>query len=137
MQNIIASVCFLIVFLGAELVFLNPVPVRLGVEQVSEISVEFSESEHGPVRLTDKGSFKPIVSAVSDGTYMIGRWPVTPRLEMVITLADGGEVVIGQVGAAGEVFMVSVDRLFFPKDMIMGSPELELVFNALAGEIDR
>ncbi len=136
--SIVTSVFFLIVFLGAELVFYNPVPIRLNAEQIRDITVEFKESGHQvPVILTDIESFKPIVMAVSNGTFMIGKWPVEPSLEMTITLKNGREVVIGEYNFGypeTTAFVVYIDRPFFPREMIMDSQELELIIDQMVGK---
>jgi hypothetical protein len=87
--------------------------------------------------LTDKESIQPILYVIGNGTYEVGRWPVTPGLEMKITLKNGREVTIGEFktrticGKPSTTFMVHTPRILYPRDMIMGSDELEAIFDDL------
>jgi len=138
--SILAGIFFIIVFLGVELVFTNPVPVRLNADQVTEISVEvISESgSFDTIILTDKESFKQILSALSDGYYRMGGFVGTPSLvkEMIIKLSDGREVIIREIQlrprSALPFLMVYVERKLYPQEMMMESHELRLIFDDFA-----
>lgn len=134
--SILASTFLLVLFLGMELIFTNPVPINLNADQVKEISV-ILESGQEEINLTNNPIVYPILSALSDATYQIGRWPVTPSTEMTIKLKDSRKVKIGEFksrtlsGSTSTVFIVKAERKLYPQDMIMYSPEMESIFDHL------
>ena len=108
-------------------------------DQVEEITIEhYSDEGSNTIAITDKGLIKPILSALSDGQYQIGTHPITPRLEMIIKPKNGREIVIEEFitrtlyGNRSVIFMVHAERMLFPRDMMMFSQELELIFEDFA-----
>lgn len=139
--SILAAGFFLIIFLGIEFVFTNPVPVKLKTDQVKEITLEhYSDEGSNTITITDKELIKPILSALSDGQYhQIVTHPITPRLEMIIRLKNGKEIVIEEFitrplssGDSSVIFKVHTERIFYPRDMMMFSQELGLIFEDFA-----
>ena len=128
-SSILAAGFCLIVFLGTA-VFSNPVPVRLNADQVEEITIEHHSET---ITLTDKELIKPILSAIGDGECQAGTLPITPRWEMVITQKSGRKIVI-EAGDSTVVFMVHTERILYPRDMMLFSPELELIFKEFSGK---
>ena len=130
--SILAAVFLLIIFLGIEFVFNNPISVRLEAEQVEEIVLEqyLESKKQEEIVLSDKASFDPILNAVSNGSYEMERLRYQdPNQKMIIRLKNGSKIVIDKFKPfKSAVFIVHTERMFFPKDMIMQSPELERIF---------
>ena len=100
--SIFAASFFLIFFLGIEFVFSNPVPVRLEADQVEEITIE---------HYSDEGSN---TIAITDKGL----------IKPILSALSDGQYQIGTHPIT--------PRLLFPRDMMMFSQELELIFEDFA-----
>lgn len=134
--SITAAIFTLIIFLGLELIFHNPVPVKIEAKQVEEIVlVQYADSQKKEeIILSDETSFNPILSAISNGSYKMERSRfLEPNQSMAIILKNGSRIVIDRLNQFTDAtFMVYTERMFFPRDMIMQSPELERIFKSFA-----
>jgi len=52
---------------------------------------------------------------------------------MVITQKSGRKILI-EAGDSTVVFMVHTERILYPRDMMLFSPELELIFKEFSGK---
>ncbi len=134
LRSILSVIIFFILFVGIELLFYNPVPVRLEVDQVKEITIEnYSESEDlHTIALTDRDLIIQILSTIGEGGFQDGTYPVEPRLKMTIKQSDGREIVIKESIYRNGVFMIHTERFLFPSDMMLFSQDLQLIFEDIA-----
>ncbi len=134
LRSILSVIIFFILFVGIELLFYNPVPVRLEVDQVKEITIEnYSESEDlHTITLTDRDLIKQILSTIGESGYQGGTYPIEPRLKMTIKQSDGREIVIKESVYRTGVFMINTERVLFPRDMMLFSQDLQLIFEDIA-----
>lgn len=118
--------------LAVDLVFTNPIPVKLEANQVKEIIVShhLASQESDGMIITDEKTLEPILSAISNADFEVARQQFTPRLEMTILLKDGHQVVIEEFKTR------TMTRNFFPKEMLMHTRDLENIFNNFADKIN-
>ncbi len=134
----ILGACFFLIISGIEFISHNPVPVRLEVDQVKEITVwHSSKGENSKeATITEKELIEPVLRAISEGGYQIGAYPITPRLEMIIKLENGRQIILEEFTTGTSViFMIHAKRILFPEDMMLHSRELELIFDDFADKI--
>lgn len=131
--SILYSVFFIITFLGIEFIFNNPIPIKLEAEQVGEIVLEqyWESKKQEEIILSDKATFEPILAALNSGSYEIDRLRYEePNQKMIVKLKKGPKIIIDKFKPfTSAVFIVHTERMFFPRDMHMQSPELECIFD--------
>ena len=137
LRTMLYTVFILILFVGLEFAYFNPVPVRLEVDQVKEITIEsYSETEEvHTITLTDEDLIKPILNTIGEGEYQRGAYPIEPRLKMIIKHSSSREIIIKESIYRNGVFMLFTDRILFPRVMTLLSQDLQLIFEDIGDKL--
>lgn len=136
-RTILSTIYLVILFVGLEFAYFNPVPVRLEVDQVKEITIEsYSETEEvHTITLTDEDLIKPILNTIGEGGYQRGAYPIEHRLKMAIKHSSDRETLIIESIHRNGVFMIYTDRFLIPRDMTLFSQDLQLIFEDIGDKL--
>jgi len=136
-RTILSTINLVILFVGLEFAYFNPVPVRLEVDQVKEITIEsYSETEEvHTISLTDEDLIKPILKTIGEGGYQRGTYPIEHRLKLNIKYSSSREIFVEETIYRNGVFMLYTDRILFPRVMTLFSQDLQLIFEDIGDKL--